>query len=72
MLSAWALVKGFTLSYHNKETILFTIDPCEQEPISGASQGLGFTVRTLFGLPMHLHNIGALENRIGFWCPIML
>ena len=23
----WALVKGFHLSYHNKETIVFTIDP---------------------------------------------
>ena len=23
----WVLVKGFSLSYHNKETILFTIDP---------------------------------------------
>ena len=23
----WALVKGFNLSYHNKEAILFTIDP---------------------------------------------
>ena len=23
----WVLVKGFNLSYHNKETILFTIDP---------------------------------------------
>ena len=23
----WVLVKGFNLSYYNKETILFTIDP---------------------------------------------
>ena len=23
----WVLVKGFNLSYHDKETILFTIDP---------------------------------------------
>ena len=23
----WVLVKGFNLSYQNKETILFTIDP---------------------------------------------
>ena len=23
----WVLVKGFNLSYHNKETILFTTDP---------------------------------------------
>ena len=23
----WVLVKGLNLSYHNKETILFTIDP---------------------------------------------
>ena len=26
--SARVFVKGFMLSYHNKETILFTIDPC--------------------------------------------
>ena len=24
---SWVLVKGFDLSYRNKETILFTIDP---------------------------------------------
>ena len=24
---SWALVKGFNLSYYNKETILFTVDP---------------------------------------------
>ena len=25
--TVWALVKGFTLSYHNTQAILFTIDP---------------------------------------------
>ena len=24
---SWVLVKGFNLNYHNKETVLFTIDP---------------------------------------------
>ena len=24
----WVPVRGFSLSYHNKETILLTIDPC--------------------------------------------
>ena len=24
----WAPVEGFSLSYHNKETTLFIIDPC--------------------------------------------
>ena len=24
----WVPVRGFRLSYHNKETILLTIDPC--------------------------------------------
>ena len=23
----WVLVRGFNLSYHNKDTILFTVDP---------------------------------------------
>ena len=26
-LITWVLVKGFHLSYHKKETVLFTIDP---------------------------------------------
>ena len=25
--SSWVLVQGLNLSYHNKETIIFTIDP---------------------------------------------
>ena len=27
MPSCWVLVKGFSLSYHFKETFVFTIDP---------------------------------------------
>ena len=27
LLLDWVLVKGFSLSYHNKETMLFTLDP---------------------------------------------
>ena len=28
LMPSWVLVKGLSFSYHNQETILFTIDPC--------------------------------------------
>ena len=32
----WVLVKGFYLSYHNKETIVRTIDPYDKDSFLGS------------------------------------
>ena len=76
-----AIVKAFTLSYHNQEIILFTIDPdygkcllaMALPPSSGELSGLkGFRSLGSLGFkvylnpPKHIFSRVMIESRLGF------